>query len=185
MPDGLDEGTIPTTVSPGAPLLGTPKPSAMRASRSVKHAQSALEQWTQEEPTISALVAEQPTDARVQVSARTTLVSTVPISPTVRTRFRDQAKTIATLQNALINSTEDAKAYRLEYEKIMDDGKALYLTYQAKCARVKEVTGRCEQVEDDRDQLVGRGWGLGGVGGVDEWGLCGCCLCVPVWVELS
>jgi len=144
----------------GATLHGTPKPSAYRASRSMKYAQRELEQRqcssqaTSKQPAaISELVVDRPTDARVQVSARSALVSSVPISPTVRTRFREQAKTISTLQNALINSTEDAKAYRQEYEKIMEDGKALYLTYQAKCARVKEVSTRCEQVEEERDQL--------------------------------
>lgn len=43
------------------------------------------------------------------------------------------------LEAMLINTTEDLRQYQDKYASIRDEGQRLYVTYEAKCTKLKEM----------------------------------------------
>jgi len=50
----------------------------------------------------------------------------------------------------LINTQEDVEEYKEQYNRIQDEGKALYNTYVARCARLKDTSARLDQAKEVR-----------------------------------
>ena len=57
------------------------------------------------------------------------------------------------LITALINSQEDASQYQAEYERIVNEGRALYTAYATKCERVKALRAELDEAQSSAEAM--------------------------------